>query len=91
MLKKIIGKLSQFCAYTHIWKVISDLLNNEGLSEQTKAGRNIALLGFFCPFFWYALLTGASREVVIMHAIHSSIVLLIGIVIIFVSIRKQKE
>lgn len=91
MLKKIIGKLSQLCAYTHIWKVISGLLNNEGLSEQTKAGRNIALLGLFCPFFWYALLTGASREVVIMHVIHSSIVLLIGIVIIFVSIRKQKE
>ena len=91
MLKKIIGKLSQLCVYTHIWKVISGLLNNEGLSEQTKAGRNIALLGLFCPFFWYALLTGASREVVIMHGIHSSIVLLIGIVIIFVSIRKQKE
>lgn len=91
MLKKVIGKLGSLCAYTHIVKVITGLLHNEGLSEQTKAGRNIALLGFFCPFFWYALLTGESKEIVLMHAIHSSIVFLIGIMIIFVSIRKQKE
>jgi len=91
MLKKVIAKLGGLCAYTHIVKVITGLLHNKGLSEQTKVGRNIALLGFFCPFFWYALLTGASKQVVIMHAIHSSIVFLIGIVIIFVSIRKQKE
>ena len=91
MIKKSFGKLSQLCAYTHMLKVFSVLWNHQDMSEQTKAGRNIALLGFFCPFFWYALLTGESREVVIMHAIHSSIVLLIGIVIIFVSIRKQKE
>ena len=62
MLKKIIGKLSQLCAYTHILKVISDLLNNEGLSEQTKAGRNIALLGFFCPFFLVCLIDRSKQR-----------------------------
>ena len=91
MIKKSFGKLSQLCAYTHMLKVFSVLWNHQDMSEQTKAGRNIALLGFFCPFFWFAVFTGASEEVVFMHATHSGIVLLIGIVIIFVSIRKQKE
>jgi hypothetical protein len=91
VIKKSFGKLSQLCAYTHLFKVFLVLWNHQAMSEQTKAGRNIALLGLFCPFFWYALFTGASKEVVIMHATHSGIVLLIGIVIIFVSIRKQKE
>jgi len=91
MVKKSIVKLSQLCAYTHMFKVFSVLWNNQDMSEQTKAGRNIALLGFFCPFFWYALFTGARKEVLIMHAVHSGIVFSIGIVIIFISLRQQKE
>ena len=62
MIKKSFGKLSQLCAYTHMLKVFSVLWNHQDMSEQTKAGRNIALLGFFCPFFWFAVFTGASRR-----------------------------
>lgn len=74
-----------------MFKIFRCLLKNEDISEQTKAGRNIALIGLFCPFFWYALFTGASKSELTFHAIHSSIVILIGIVVIFMGLIQQKE
>ena len=88
--KKILSKLSKWCAYTHIFKLFSTLANGEKLSEQTKTGRNIALLGLFCPFFWYALLSGAQTSTVIMHATHSGIVFLFGVVIMVFSFLQKK-
>lgn len=43
-----------------------------------KTGRNIALVGVFCPIFWLSLFTGASGSVLLFDAIHSSIVIFIG-------------
>ena len=91
MFKIILNKLSKFCAYSHIYKLIKDLLNNRDISEQTKTGRNIALLGFFCPFFWYALFSGAPQNELLVHASHSGIVLLVGLVIMVLSLKQQKE
>ena len=88
--KRILSKLSQWCAYTHIYNLLKTLANGEELSEQTKTGRNIALLGIFCPFFWYALLSGAETSTVIMHATHSGIVFLIGVVIMVSSLLQKK-
>jgi len=90
MLKTVITKLTAWCAYSHIFKVFSALMNKGEISEQTRVGRTIALLGIFCPFFWYALFTGASKAELIFHATHSGIVFLIGIVIMFVSLRQKK-
>ena len=90
-MKTAISNLAKWCAYSHMLKVLTALLKGDGLSEQTKAGRNIALLGLFCPLFWIALLTGASKSELMFHATHSSVVFLIGIVIIFMSSRQQKE
>jgi hypothetical protein len=61
------------------------MAKGKDISEQAKAGRNIALLGLFCPFFWYALLTGASRDTLLFHATHSGIVFLIGLSIMLAS------
>ena len=50
--------------------------------QKVKLGRNIALIGVFCPFFWMALFSGASRDVVYFNAMHSGIVIAIGYVIL---------
>jgi len=89
-VKRALSKLSQWCAYTHLYKLLKTLIKGEKLSEQTKAGRNIALLGLFCPFFWYALLSGAQTSTVIMHATHSGIVFLIGVAIMAFSFVHKK-
>ena len=90
-IKRVFSKLSQWCVYSHIYNLLKTLASGEKLSEQTKVGRNIALLGLFCPFFWYALLSGAQKSTVIMHATHSGIVFLLGIVIMVFSFLQKNS
>jgi len=56
----------------------------EKLISSIKMGRNIALIGVFCPFFWVSLLTGSSIETIRFNAIHSGIVILLGLTIMLV-------
>ncbi|OBT12171.1 hypothetical protein A9264_03275 [Vibrio sp. UCD-FRSSP16_10] len=91
MMKVTVSSLTKWCAYSHMFKVLSALINGGDISDQTRAGRNIALLGLFCPFFWYALFTGANKAELTFHALHSGVVFLIGIVIMFFSLRHKKE
>lgn len=91
MNKTIFKSLSNLCAYTHIFKVISALVNGKDISELTRGGRNIALLGIFCPLFWFALFSGAGGAELMFHATHSSIVFLIGIAIMRLGIRTTKK
>lgn len=79
-----------FCAYTHLWQVLKLALKERRLPESAKPGVFIALLGFFCPIFWIALLTGASRGELIFHASHSSLVFLIGLVLVFKALQTEK-
>lgn len=90
-VKAVIRSLGQWCAYSHMFKVFKVLLSGGDVSSQTKAGRNIALLGIFCPFFWIALFNGASKSELAFHATHSGIVFFIGIAIMFVGLKRQKE
>lgn len=90
-MKAAINNLTKWCAYSHMFKVFSILINGGDISGQTRAGRNIALLGIFCPFFWYALFTGASKAELTFHAMHSGVVFLIGMVIMFVSMKTKKR
>ncbi|WP_135382326.1 hypothetical protein [Vibrio tasmaniensis] len=89
-MKTAINNLTKWCAYSHMFKVFFTLLNGGDISEQTRAGRNIALLGLLCPFFWYSLFTGASKAELLFHATHSGVVFLIGMVIMFFSMKKKK-
>lgn len=89
-MKKLLSGAAKWCAYSHIFELVRVLLNGGELSNQTRTGRNIALLGLFCPFFWIALFSGVTGAELAFHAIHSGIVFLIGMVIMFVSLRKQK-
>lgn len=51
------------------------------LTERVKTGRNVALIGVFCPLFWYSLFFGATMSEVYFNAAHSSIVAAIGLVV----------
>lgn len=89
VITNILTRLSKYCAYSHIYKVLYILIRGGKLSDQTKMGRNIALLGIFCPFFWFALFTGADSSTLVFHASHSSIVFLIGVFIMWLSLKKR--
>jgi hypothetical protein len=88
MNKAIFKSLTKLCAYTHLFKMISAFLSGKNISELTKGGRNTALLGIFCPFFWFALFSGADEAEVMFHGTHSSIVFFIGIAIMVHGNRK---
>lgn len=51
------------------------------LRSRIKMGRNIALIGFFCPIFWVSLFAGMNRSVVMINAVHSGAVILIGLAV----------
>lgn len=89
-MKTTLNNVTKWCAYSHMFKVFYALIKGGDISDQTRAGRNVALLGLFCPLFWYALFTGAGKAELAFHATHSGVVFLIGIVIMFVSL-KQKQ
>ncbi|MFB9055303.1 hypothetical protein ACFFU9_00965 [Mariniflexile ostreae] len=57
----------------------------QALKKGVKTGRNISLVGVFCPFFWYAILSGASKDFIIFNAIHSGIVVGLGLVVLSVN------
>ncbi len=89
--KRWIDGLSKGCAYRHLYSVITALIKGGTMSGQTKAGRNIALLGIFCPFFWMALLSGERGAALAFHAVHSGVVCLIGVAIMIAGLAHQKD
>ncbi|MDQ8195725.1 hypothetical protein QEH59_14920 [Coraliomargarita sp. SDUM461004] len=89
-LQRIASGLSKWCAYRYLSEVILALIHGGKLSEQMRAGRNIALLGLFCPIFWFALFLGADKSTLALHAAHSGIVFLIGVGIMLVGLIKPK-
>jgi apolipoprotein N-acyltransferase len=48
------------------------------LESRVKIGWAILLVGFFCPFFWIALFSGARGQMLYFNAIHSCLVMLFG-------------
>ncbi|MGL6313947.1 hypothetical protein [Vibrio sp. WXL103] len=85
----LLKKLASLCAYSHLVKVLVVLVKGGDLSQQAVTGRMIALLGLFCPLFWFALFTGAERSELLFHAAHSSIVFLLGMSILILSTRSK--
>lgn len=89
LISKVVAHFTKWCAYHHIYKLVRALVNGSSLTEQAKIGRNIALLGLFCPFFWLALLSNANPSTLAFHATHSGIVFLIGVAIMAFNIKKK--
>ena len=57
----------------------------EVLKSGIKTGRNILLVGLFCPFLWYSILTGSSRDFIIFNVVHSGIIVGLGFLILSVN------
>ncbi len=49
------------------------------LRSNIRIGYGIMLIGVFCPFFWFALLSGAQGNDLMFNAVHSGIVILFGL------------
>jgi hypothetical protein len=49
------------------------------LKSHIKIGSGITLIGVFCPIFWFSFLTGARGNELMFNAIHSLIVILLGL------------
>ncbi|WP_051206400.1 hypothetical protein [Oceanospirillum maris] len=86
-----LSRLVKWCAYHYIYQVVVILIKGGDLSEQTRTGRHIALLGIFCPIFWFYFFSGAETSTLIFHGTHSGIVFLIGVVIMVVSLKKKRR
>ena len=86
-----LGSLLNLCPYTHLWRAMKRVVAERKLPSSARTGASIALLGLFCPFFWIALFTGASREELIFHGCHSGLVFLIGLVLMLNALARQQE
>nr|WP_309504444.1 hypothetical protein [uncultured Roseovarius sp.] len=84
-----LGRLLDFCPYTHLWRATKRVVTTRKLPQSARSGASIALLGLFCPFFWIALLSGASKGEILFHATHSGVVILIGVVMVLASLAKD--
>ncbi len=89
-----LGELLAACPYTLVGKkLLSDKQDQQAgvpppaahdeqqIFHKIRLGRNIALIGVFCPFFWISLLSGAPRNIVKFNAAHSGLVVLAGALI----------
>lgn len=84
-----IHTLLSLCPYTHLWRTGKRLVVERKLPESAQTGACIILLGLFCPFFWIALLTGASQGELLFHATHSGVVMLIGVIMVLVALVRE--
>jgi len=57
----------------------------ETFKKGTKTGRNIVLIGIFCPLLWYSILSGASKDLIIINLMHSGIIVTLGLVLIVIN------
>ncbi|MFB9052485.1 hypothetical protein ACFFVB_05275 [Formosa undariae] len=84
----------QACPYTLVGKTCVDAIKGKSVTPKKtpknshlykkgmQTGRNIALVGVFCPFLWYSILSGGSKDFIILNAIHSGIIVCIGLAVV---------
>ncbi|WP_157757613.1 hypothetical protein [Pseudalgibacter alginicilyticus] len=92
-LNKFFKSVVQACPYSLVGKKCMDAVKgkpsvNKNSNNKTqlfqkgiKTGRNISLVGVFCPFLWFSILSGATKDFIILNLIHSGIIVGIGLVI----------
>jgi len=91
-IRGFIGYLISCCPYTMLAKKILLFLRGESgashdpltnreiyLKSNIKIGYGIMLIGVFCPFFWFAFLSGVQGNDLMFNAVHSGIVILFGL------------
>ncbi|WP_299781526.1 hypothetical protein [uncultured Formosa sp.] len=93
-LSRFIKTVVQACPYTLLGKKCVSVVNRKSkvrthsnnkvqfFKSGIKTGRNIALVGIFCPFLWFAILSGASKDFIILNAMHSGIIVCLGLAVV---------
>jgi len=70
-------------------------IKDRKLVDGVTMGRNIALIGFFCPFFWFSLFGGADAATIRFNAMHSGAFVIVGLLWMLRSLmqieRKRRE
>lgn len=89
MKKFSIWDIKWLCPYAHIWHAVRNLVVEKEMPAAARQGAIIAIMGLCCPLFWIALYSGASREELIFHALHSGAVFAVGAVLFVVGIAKK--
>ncbi|MFY0714523.1 hypothetical protein J1D01_12665 [Seonamhaeicola sp. NFXS20] len=99
-MKKISGVIKSLinaCPYSMVGKkcfsaisgtkVKRQISNNKILRFRNgiKTGTKISLIGIFCPFLWYSILTGQSENFIFLNVIHSGIIVSIGMLIVILN------
>jgi len=100
------GYLISCCPYTMLIKKILQFLRGEPgthnelltnrelfLKNQIKIGSGIMLIGVFCPIFWFSYLSGARGNDLMFNAVHSLIVILVGLLyfaIYWIQLRNEQ-
>lgn len=92
-IRRFAGYVISCCPYSMLGKKILRFLRGEKgttpepltnrelyFQGQVKIGFGIMLIGVFCPIFWFSFLTGARGNELMFNAIHSSIVILLGLI-----------
>lgn len=87
---RTIKAVGSSCPYTMLGKKVVEVASQKTKRSapscrqqkwrgMVRNGRNIALIGVFCPFFWISVFSGASVQMIGFNAVHSGIVILIGL------------
>jgi len=84
-------QLFNFCPYTHVFRSIKTAVQEKRLPQASKTGIVIALLGFFCPFFWVPFISGKPLSELGFDIIHSGTFVAIGIGMFLWGIFAQRK
>ena len=79
------------CPYTHVFRSFKAAVREKKLPQASKTGIFIALLGFFCPLFWFPFLSGTPLNEPWFDIIHSGIFVAIGIGMFLWGIFAQRK
>ena len=89
-IKRLVGRIFMSCPYTMAGKKCVNAVTGkkevkkvssckaEEYKAGIKLGRNIALIGFFCPIFWGSVIMGAPASVILFNLTHSGIIIALG-------------
>jgi len=98
-VKDFINSIVKACPYTLIGRKCVDVVKgkakshtNKNLNDRIlsfklgiKTGRNISLVGVFCPILWYSILSGSSKRFIELNLIHSAIIAGLGLLVMLVN------
>lgn len=96
-LKGFIKSIINACPYTITGKKCLNIIRGNTVDKPCssdkiqkyrkgiKTGFNISLIGVFCPFLWYSIFTGKSKNFIFLNMIHSGVILSIGVLLILIN------